>query len=389
MDVDHVGLRVEAVVPDLLEEHGAGHHLARVAQQHLEDLELARLQLEAGRPDVSLSHAEEALKQEPANPDARLTLVRGLMAKGELDRAEAELDRLARAYPRSAAVLGQRGILRGLRKDPAGARRFFEQALEADPGSVEAVAGLVALDIAAKQPEAARRRVDAPVSQPGATLAMQMLAARTYVAVGDRRAAEAMFRRVIARDPNYLPAYSALGQLYVAERRLDEALAEFDALAKRDPKPVAALTFAGIILQMQGRTAEARERYERAVQLDPNAAVAANNLAWIYAESGGNLDVALQLAQAAQSRLPDSADVNDTLGYVYYKKNLFPQAIQALQTAVEKDPTKPGYHFRLGQALAKAGAAQGAAEHLRRALELKPDFEHAAEARALLQGLQK
>ncbi|HXH05809.1 MAG TPA: tetratricopeptide repeat protein [Vicinamibacterales bacterium] len=348
---------------------------------------LANLQLAAGRTDVSLGHAQDALQREPGNPDARLALVRGLMARGDLAEAEKELAQLAKEFPRSSAVLIQQGILQGRRKDAAGARRLFEQALALEPAATEAVAGLVALDIAAKQPEAARRRVDEYIGRPGATIEAQMLAARTYFAIGDRRAAEAMLRRVTERDPSYLPAYNALVQLYAAERRLDEALAEAEALAARDPKPVAALTVAGVILQMRGRTDEARDRYERAVQLDPAAAVASNNLAWIYARSGGNLDVALQLAQAAHRQLPESAEVNDTLGYIYYRKDLLPQAIQALRVAVEKDPRQAGYQYRLGLALAKAGDTAAAASHLRRALELKPDMPEAAEARALLQSL--
>ena len=57
----------------------------------------------------------------------------------------------------------------------------------------------------------------------------------------------------------------------------------------------------GLIYQMQKRTDEARQAFERVVALDPKAPIAANNLAWIYAENGGNLDVALQHAQAAHA----------------------------------------------------------------------------------------
>src|SRR5690606_29530527 len=39
--VDHVGLRVEVVVPDALEQHRARDHLTRMAHQELEQLELA------------------------------------------------------------------------------------------------------------------------------------------------------------------------------------------------------------------------------------------------------------------------------------------------------------------------------------------------------------
>src|SRR4051812_25744225 len=45
--LDHAGLRIEMEVPHFLEQHGPGHHAARVAQQVLEQLELLRLELDA------------------------------------------------------------------------------------------------------------------------------------------------------------------------------------------------------------------------------------------------------------------------------------------------------------------------------------------------------
>ena len=44
VDVDDVGLRVEMIIPDVLEQHGARHHLAGVLHQIFEQAELARLQ---------------------------------------------------------------------------------------------------------------------------------------------------------------------------------------------------------------------------------------------------------------------------------------------------------------------------------------------------------
>ena len=131
-------------------------------------------------------------------------------------------------------------------------------------------------------------------------------------------------------------------------------------LAKQSPKPVGALTMLGMILQAKGDTVGARERFERALQIEPEAGVAANNLAWIYAENGGNLDVALHLAQVAQQRLPGMAEVGDTLGYIYYKKNLAPLAISTLTVSTEKDPGNATYQYHLGLAYAAAGDAKRA-----------------------------
>jgi tetratricopeptide (TPR) repeat protein len=348
---------------------------------------LARLQLAKGQADSSVGVAEDALKAQPQNPDARLVLVQGLIQKGDLPRAQSELDALRAKFPDSAPVHVQSGMLYGRKRLFADARREFERALQLTPGSLESIGGLVALDLATQKPADARARVDTLTQTPGAKPAALMLAGRTYATTGDLKTAEQLFRRVVSEDPTQLSAYNALGQLYAKQNRIPEALAEFEALAKRDPKPVPALTLAGMLMEGQGDRAGAQRRYERAVQLDPNAAVAANNLAWIYTQNGGNMDVALQLAQAAKRQLPNTPEVSDTLGFIYYKKNLSSLAVPLLEATVEKEPSNPEYHYHLGLAYGQIGDRTKASESLTRALALKSDFSGAADARTVLNTL--
>src|SRR5206468_2690353 len=144
-------------------------------------------------------------------------------------------------------------------------------------------------------------------------------------------------------------------QLYLSQKRLDQAKVGFEELAKRDPKSISAYTMVGMILQVQNKMPEAEKSYQRALEINPNAIVAANNLAGLYADRGGNLDVALQLAQVAKAQAPDQPDVNDTLGWVYLKKDLATLAIPAFQVSVGKDPKNGSYQYHLGMAYAKTG----------------------------------
>ena len=348
---------------------------------------LARLQLSKGRPESTVTLAEETLTSDPQNADARLVLAQALIRQGDLPRAQTELEALKAKHPDSAPVHVQTGTLLGMKRHYLEARREFERALQLAPGSIEAIRGLVALDLATQKPADAKVRVGALSEAPGAKPAALMLAGRTYAATGDLKGAEQLFRRVVSDDPTQLSAYVALGQLYGKQNRIPEALAEFDALAKRDPKPVTALTLSGMLMEGQGDKAGAQKRYERAVQLDPNAAVAANNLAWMYAQSGGNLDVALRYAQNAKRLLPDMPEVNDTLGYIYYKMDLAGLAVPLLESSVEKDPSNPDYHYHLGLAYERTNNKVKARKSLGRALTLKLDVKAAEEARAVLETL--
>jgi tetratricopeptide (TPR) repeat protein len=107
----------------------------------------------------------------------------------------------------------------------------------------------------------------------------------------------------------------------------------------------------------------------------------------MYAEQNVNLDKALDLAQTAKQVEPNRAEIDDTLGWVYYKKGMATLAVAAFQQSVTKDPLNPGYHYHLGLAYVKAGDKTKAKEALQKAIAIKADFPGAADARTVLAGL--
>jgi tetratricopeptide (TPR) repeat protein len=88
--------------------------------------------------------------------------------------------------------------------------------------------------------------------------------------------------------------------------------------------------------------------YEKAVEFSPWLAEAANNLAWLYAERGENLERALQLARTATLAEKDPT-YYDTLGWVHYKRGELDRAGKAFERALGIDPTwvESTYHLAL------------------------------------------
>jgi tetratricopeptide (TPR) repeat protein len=119
------------------------------------------------------------------------------------------------------------------------------------------------------------------------------------------------------------------------------------------------------------------------MEKNPRAGVAANNLAWLYAEDG-RLDEAVRLAGVAGEVLRDRPEPQDTLGWAYYRKGLPVLALTAFEQALELAPDNPVYHYHLGLAHMRVGDEERGRASLRRALALKSDFAYAAEARSAL-----
>jgi tetratricopeptide (TPR) repeat protein len=116
--------------------------------------------------------------------------------------------------------------------------------------------------------------------------------------------------------------------------------------------------------------------------------VAANNLAWIYAEEG-KFDDALRLAKVAQERLRRRPEAEDTLGWIYLRKGQPIDAIAAFQRASDRAPKNPVYHYHLGLAFLDSGDTKRGRQSLERALALSAKFEGADAARAKLAELSR
>jgi tetratricopeptide (TPR) repeat protein len=351
--------------------------------------ELSMLQLGAGAPAAAVDSAEAALKAQPDRLDARLALVRGLLASRQFDRAQQELQPLLASYPNVATVQVQNAVLLASRNDLSGARATFEKALAIDRGSLEALAGLLALSMNAKDFAGARARVAQHLQSGPVTPGLLVLAARTFGSAGDLPGAEQALRRAIEMDATTLPAYSMLGEIYLKQGKLDAARSEFENLAQRQSNPVGALTMAGMIFQAQGNPAQAKARYERAVAIDSRAAVASNNLAWLYAEQGEKLEEAVRLARNAAEVLPETTEVLDTLGWTYYKSGLSDVAVAPLVRAIERDPKNAEARYHLGVVYGATGDHARSRESLLQALALDGGASWAADARSKLAILEQ
>jgi tetratricopeptide (TPR) repeat protein len=324
------------------------------------------------------------LALQPENLRLRLMLVRVHMGSNRLDDAEHELEALNKLYPASASVQALTGQLRAAMRDTTGARQAYDRALILEPLNWDAFEGLVILRVQSGQPDEARRLLEARLVKMPADSAALVLMARTYFAIGALDRAEPYLKKAIDAEPGNLTAYELLGALYLETHRLDEARIQYEAAVKRAPRMVPANLMLGVVLEAQHKTDEAMRQYERVLELDPKSVVANNNLAWLHIQRDDNIDVALAFALAAKQARPADATVNDTLGWIYYKKNLANDAVRLLQQAIQAESKNPLHYYHLGMAYLKRGDDEEARAALEHALGLDPKFSEASAARMAL-----
>ena len=155
------------------------------------------------------------------------------------------------------------------------------------------------------------------------------------------------------------------------------------------PRTVSNYVVLGTQFEREKRWNEAQVLFEKAHQLEPSSPYVCAELAFLYLEHGGDVNVAVSLAQTAKQKMPESPMTADALGWAYYKLGSADLAIAQLRQATAKAPENPVYHHHLGMAYLSAHKMEMAARSLRLALKQDPNFPDAAKARATLGEIAK
>jgi putative PEP-CTERM system TPR-repeat lipoprotein len=357
----------------------------------------AQLEERAGRRDEMQRFAEEAVKHNPDNKFAKLSLARVYLLGNEprkvLDLLQPSIQAgvaepgFLESAGRAQLALGMNDQaivtfreLVNVQREAAQAHHYLANAYEA--------AGL--LDRALASAEEALR-----LSNNAAPYKFQhaRLLARTgkdldgSLALATKRpndAVNAYQKLFVAQNTNI--NLLKLVQAKQQAGRGAEAVGDLEAWLVKYPQDALARVSLGdqyVALQQYDKAVPV---YQEVVRAMPDNVQALNNLAWAMAQSGRAND-ALPHARKAAALAPDSAAVLDTLGATLVRAGQPAEAVAPLRRAVEKAPNIPPIEFHLAEALAKQGQRDEARKLLRRALSAKEPFSERADAEKLLQEL--
>jgi tetratricopeptide (TPR) repeat protein len=333
---------------------------------------LSQVHAALGDHELAVEEGERVLGQRPGDAKLRIVVAQSLVRQS---RFEPGLEMLL-AIPeteRDAEAHYAIGRIHQIQGDRAAARVALERAAELAPGNSEVLGALLRLDAEDGRLGDSLARIDAALA--AAPQDARLLRTRGIALLASGRSAEAeeSLRRAIEADPNDLASYGDLAQMLARSGRSDEALRTYEQALAAQPESAALNLIVGILHEGSGQAERAIEYYEKAIRSDPGLGVAKNNLAYLLAERGQELDRALDLAQEAKSLLPESPNTADTLGWVLYKKSIPSAAIGYLKEAEggmrSEDPALGIVRQHLALAYEANGDAEKAREVVEHALE--------------------
>jgi len=130
----------------------------------------------------------------------------------------------------------------------------------------------------------------------------------------------------------------------------------FDRAYELDPSNGVPAYSAAQLTLVAGDRNGAIQRLRDVVKHHPEVVGARNDLAWLLAEDGKDLDLALSLAQTAHDRDP-SPEVLDTLGWVRLQRGETREALDAFELAASARPESDAIRSHLEQARAELARA--------------------------------
>jgi predicted O-linked N-acetylglucosamine transferase (SPINDLY family) len=193
---------------------------------------------------------------------------------------------------------------------------------------------------------------------------------------GKLREAEALYRQVLAADPNHAPSWHLLGLVAHQLGRNDVALQWMGRAIALDGGQAVFHSNLGNVLRAAGDRDRAEISLRRAIQLDPQLADAHNNLGNVLLDRGQAEAAAEAYRQAIRLR-PDFPEPHNNLGTLLHARGRIDEAIEHYQQAVRANPRYVDAYNNLGTALKAQKRLDEAADAYREALRLSPGLSTA------------
>jgi tetratricopeptide (TPR) repeat protein len=349
---------------------------------------LAQLHLASGDYSLAADEVEQILRMQPNNETGLLMQGAIQLKQGQADKSLASFKQAQKLNPKNPASHISMGAVYASTKKFAEAAREYEEALKVDPNRMDALGPLAQILITQRNTKAAVERLQQHLSKTENQASVYQLLGQVSLGTKDYDKGIEYLEKAIDLNPDLLAAYVLVGNAYAAQNKFDTAIEQYQKAGKKNPKAVQPHMMTGILFDMLKQPQRANEHYQKVLDLNKNFAPAANNLAYNYAEYGGNLDVALGLAQRAREANPNDPEIADTLGWIHYKKGTYATALGLLKESNEKfKATNPTVLYHLAVAYEKSSEHELAKETFQKALSVSQNFPERAEAKNRLESL--
>lgn len=345
---------------------------------------IAKLHLAKNEWTKAMQAADDILRYDPNNVVAHMVKTSSRMGMGDFPTARQELSAVLQANPTLPDALYQMGILNYQEKKFKEAEEAFLKLEKTAPNDPRGLVGRVETYAGTQRFDEAIHLLEEDLKKNPDRSFYRLALANVAVRAQKFDMAEANYKKLLEKSPKNFDVQIRLAETYRLKGNMPMAISEFQKARELNPSDPTAYVRLALLYETAGRRNDARPLYEQILKLDPDNAIALNNYAFALAETGGDLDQALTLAQRAKAKFPQDLNVADTLGWVLIKKNLSDQALKIFKEVVDKDAKNAIYRYHYALALAQKGDKVSAKRECETALKSNPSKEDEAKIKELM-----
>ncbi len=336
-------------------------------------LALAQVYVTKGDFPNAQQMANEILQYDPNNQPAKLLRSSAMIGLRQYVEARRELKGLLDGNPQLTDAQFQLGMVNFSEGKFKEAEGIFRRLYESAPKDPRGLLGTIEALARQNQYPEAIKLITAELAKTPDRNELRLALANTAFIARNYDLAIQELQKLMAKDPKNTNYMLRLGECYRQKGNLEQAIAIVQKAQAAVPNdPVTTLQLA-LLYDTTGAADRSRPHYEKVLAIEPDNPMALNNLAYIMAEQGTNLDQALTMVQKAKQKLPTNPEISDTMGWIYIKKNLSDNAISILREITTKYPERAVYQYHLGMAYFQKGDKPQAKKILLAALTKKPD----------------
>ncbi|NQU39854.1 MAG: tetratricopeptide repeat protein [Lentisphaerae bacterium] len=342
----------------------------------------------AGRLDEAVAHFERAIDLSTSESALYASVAKIHMFRDDEDAAIATLRRgiRATASPELLQMVSARGRHLIGKKQLNQALRYFnllwDESRESVTPVLQNLIGQLHLELNEPQ-EAARAFEIASRGEEPPPETFTKLGA-TLLHLGRLDEAIAALERGRALYPRHTRLLFSLGLVCNVAHRFEEAVQAFariETLAAATEGTKLSEEFYvtyGSTCERTGRTLQSETLFTLCLELYPEADQALNYLAYIWAESGENLEQAQEYIDRALAIEPDNAAYLDTQAWIHYRNGDYASALVEMEKAMALMPEDPVLNEHMGDTHDALDHRTEAVQFWTRSLMLDPDSSSVA-----------
>jgi putative PEP-CTERM system TPR-repeat lipoprotein len=205
-----------------------------------------------------------------------------------------------------------------------------------------------------------------------------------YVGKQDYAKARKSFDKALSLQPGNIRVLMNLAQLDLRQNDVPSARKRYQEILEKDPKFALAMLEMAQLEASSGNESESLAWLEKAKSASPDALGPRLRIAAQYLRTKNHAKALAELTEAQRSR-PDDPEVMDLLAQAQWADGQKAQAVVTYKRLAAVYPTSPAAYYRLGLAQLNSEDYPGATESMKKAVQLKPDFEEAVATLASLE----